>query len=117
MLTTEEANAYIRMTLKGWKRTDIKIEWAKDRPSVLGTFNWTRNKITLTPRILRSPALFREVFLHELAHALDYAERGTFLVKKNHVAHGKNWRKWCWTLGIPARRFIPVYEKACTELA
>lgn len=116
MLTIEEANAYIRMTLRGWNRTDINIEWSKDRRGILGTYNWMRNQITLTPRILKSPALFREVFLHELAHALDYAERGTFLVKKNHVAHGKNWRKWCLTLRIPARRFIPVYEKACPEL-
>ena len=117
MVTIEEANAYIRMTLRGWNLTNVKVEWGKDSRSHLGLFHWTQNKITLTPRILKSPALFREVFLHELAHALDYAERGTFLVKKNHVAHGKNWRKWCLTLRIPARRFIPVYEKACTELA
>lgn len=34
----------------------------------------------------------RDTLLHEIAHALDYEERGT-------TDHGPNWKKWCRVVG------------------
>ncbi len=65
-------------------------------------------RIELAVHVLQSFSLFREIFLHELAHLLDYQERGTYVVNKYEMAHGKNWRKWCRTLGIPARTTVRI---------
>lgn len=105
--TTEEINLYARMTLKQWKLADVKIEWMT-RKDVLGLAYADDWKIELSELCLSSFACFRETLLHEMAHLLDFQERGTYVVNTREVAHGKNWRKWCKTLGIPARLKIPA---------
>lgn len=102
MFTTTEVQQYIRLTLRQWNMSHVKVEWMESS-KFNGLAYAQENKIELALHTLRSFPLFKEVFLHELAHLLDYSERGTYVVNKYEMAHGKNWRKWCKTLGIPAR--------------
>lgn len=107
-MTLTEANEFIKATLNKWHYGDLKVEWIPNRRRVLGLYQFGKSgvRVLLTPRILNKSELFREVFLHELAHALDHRERGSFLINTRNSHHGANWRKWCERLGIPARRFI-----------
>lgn len=107
MITQEEADCFIRLTLRQWNLS-LPFEWTntKDR---LGAYNITNRRIELSRQILNSFPLFKEVFLHELAHALDLKERNHVFRKNGRCSfHNRTWRKWCLTLGIPARRFIPA---------
>lgn len=122
-MTITEADAFIKANLKKWNYSELKVEWIPNRKSFLGGYQFYRTfrnvlgkyqsqsqpppvRILLTPRILKKDELFREVFLHELAHALDHRERGSFQINTRNSYHGVNWRKWCKVLGIPARRYI-----------
>ena len=107
MLTTTEVQQYIRLTLKEHGAPNVEIKWI-DRQDVLGLAYASDWKIELSTLCLSSFKCFREVLLHEIAHLLDFQERGTYLVNKYEMAHGKNWRKWCKKLGIPARTKIPA---------
>jgi len=110
MITEQEAALYVRMTLKQWGLPPY-FKWTNTRRT-LGAYNIRDSRIELSRQILNSFPLFKEVFLHELAHALDITERvrffGTYKVRGRNDFHGKNWKKWCLTLRIPARRFIPT---------
>lgn len=106
-LTKNEVEQYIRLTLKQWKMSHVKIEWIQSQ-KFNGLAYAEESKIELAAHTLKNFPLFKEIFLHELAHLLDYRERGTYLVKKREMAHGKNWRKWCKVLGIPARLKTPI---------
>ncbi len=107
MLTTQEVEQYIRLTLKQWGMSHVRVSWIESK-KVNGLAYADDWRIELNYHVLRSFGLFKEIFLHELAHLLDYRERGTYIVNKYEMAHGKNWRKWCRTLGIPARRKTPA---------
>lgn len=107
MLTTTEVQQYIRLTLKEHGMSNVKVKWI-GREDVLGLAYAEQWKIELSTFCLSSFRCFRETLLHEIAHLLDYQERGTYVVNKYEMAHGKNWRKWCKTLGIPARLKIPA---------
>lgn len=107
MLTTQEVSQYIRLTLRQYGLPNVKIEWIQSS-KFNGLAYAPEGKIALSEHILSSFALFKEIFLHELAHLLDYNERGTFVVNKYEMAHGKNWRKWCRILKIPARIKTPI---------
>lgn len=102
MLTTTEVESYIRLTLKQWGMSHVRVSWIESN-KVNGLAYAGEDRIELAMHTLQAFGLFREIFLHELAHLLDYRERGTYVVNKYEMAHGKNWRKWCRTLGIPAR--------------
>jgi len=103
--TPTEAEQYVRMTLKQWGLSHVKLEWRTFQH--LGDANPYTNTLRLSVKVLVSLATFTETVKHEIAHFLDFQERGSFLINGRHVAHGKNWRKWCKTLGIPARTKIP----------
>lgn len=109
--TTEEINCYIRMTLKqhGMTHLPVSIKPKLKPCRAMGLYFFGQNKkIEIAEDALKSFALFRQVFLHELAHALDENERGSLRLNSGRVnAHGKNFTKWCKKLGIPAGRFIP----------
>jgi predicted SprT family Zn-dependent metalloprotease len=110
-VTHQEAEQYIRLTLRQYKLESIPVEWTNTKRR-LGCYRVQAKKIELSRQILSRFSLFQEVFLHELAHALDITERTKFFGthKKNgrNDFHGENWKKWCLTLRIPARRFIPT---------
>jgi predicted SprT family Zn-dependent metalloprotease len=110
-ITRQEAEQYIRLTLRQYKLESMLVEWTNTKRR-LGCYRIAEKKIELSNQILKSFHLFSEVFLHELAHALDITERinlyGTYKNKGRNDFHGKNWKKWCLTLCIPARRFIPT---------
>ena len=107
MITQEEADCFIRLTLKEWNLS-LPFEWTNTQDR-LGAYNITNRRIELSRQILNSFPLFKEVFLHELAHALDLKERNHIFRKNGRCSfHNRTWRKWCLTLGIPARRFIPA---------
>lgn len=110
-ITHQEAEQYIRLTLRQHNMTHIPVIWTNTKRR-LGCYRIEQKRIELSNQILQNFHLFAEVFLHELAHALDIAERtkffGTHKVKGRNEFHGKNWKKWCSNLNIHARRFIPV---------
>ena len=106
MLTTQEVHQWIRLTLRQHKMESVKVSFKKMERS-LGYFWAEKNEIVLGHKALFSFVRFKEVFLHELAHALDFSQRGTFLKNGRSCHHGKEFKKICLTLGIPARRFIP----------
>jgi len=107
MLTAHEVDQYIRLTLKEWGMASVRVEWMQSK-RFLGLAHAEESKIQLSENVLASFGLFREVFLHELAHLLDFRERGTYYVGSRRSLHGQNWRKWCQVLKIPARLRIPV---------
>lgn len=88
------------MTLRQHGLHDFVLEWCefKDR---LGEYEHGAKSVRLAPKLIKSFAVFNEVLLHEIAHALDYRERGT-------TDHGDNWKKWCRKVGCPARALIPT---------
>lgn len=101
-----EAETFIRIELRAWKIPQIQIEWRNMKE--LGLASPWENKIILSSKILSSSALLTEIVRHEIAHILDYNERGTFLKNGKNDFHGKNWKKWCLKVGCRPRRFIPV---------
>jgi predicted SprT family Zn-dependent metalloprotease len=112
MIPIEEADVYIRMTLREWKM-ETPIVWIDNQKRTLGYYCLKEKKIFLTKRILKSFVLFREVFLHELCHALDHSHRRILRSPSGRRDyHGKAFKSWCVKLKIPARAYIPVYEFA-----
>jgi predicted SprT family Zn-dependent metalloprotease len=107
MITQEEADCFIRLTLKQWNLS-LPFKWTNTQRR-LGAYDLTNRHIELSRQILNSFPLFKEVFLHELAHALDLKERNHLFHKNGRCSlHNRTWKKWCLTLGIPARRLIPA---------
>jgi len=104
--TQAEIESYVRMTLRQYKMENVKFSFKK-MTRTLGYFHNLENEIVFSFKALTLFARFREVFLHELAHAIDYQERGTFERNGRNDLHGKNFKRICLQLGIPARRFIP----------
>ena len=108
--TTEEINFYIRTTLRQWGMSHIPVVF-KDQLHVkraAGLYYPEEKKIEIAQKSLRCFSVFRYVLLHELAHALDHAERGTLWTTSGRCNyHGANFRKWCKKLGIPTGRFVP----------
>ena len=109
MITEQEAALYIRLTLKQWDMSHIPFSWTNTRRT-LGVYYVRDKRIELSRQILNSFPLFKEVFLHELAHALQYQELGGASKTKSgrNDFHGSVWKKWCAQLKIPARRLIPA---------
>jgi predicted SprT family Zn-dependent metalloprotease len=100
MLTTAEVDQYIRLTFKQYDLFDYSVEWMQLNGRRLGQANPWEKKIELSPKILKNFQSFKLVFLHELAHILDFKERGTFLVNGRNNFHGKTFKQCCRKLGI-----------------
>lgn len=108
MLTPKEVDFFIRASLKQQGISNVKYSFKK-MSRTLGYYYVQKNEIVLSLICLKSFTLFREVLLHEMAHALDAKEKGgTLKVNGRNDFHGKNWKKYCAQLKIPARRFIPA---------
>lgn len=75
---------------------DMNLNWDRCKKR-FGAFHWGGGK---RPKITFSSFLFHRVsdedshdtLLHEIAHALDWKERGT-------TDHGPNWKKWAVRVG------------------
>lgn len=110
MISEQDAKLFIRLTLKQYKMDHLEVSFCPKLGvgrKAWGLFWFRSKKIQLTPKVLHSYELFRHVFYHELAHALDDFERGGLVVNGRVNAHGKNFNKWCKRLGIKKGRFIP----------
>jgi predicted SprT family Zn-dependent metalloprotease len=110
MLTTQEVEQYIRLTLKQWKLSKLSVKWRDTNASWLGLAYVAKNEIVLNKMILIDFRLFDEVLKHEIAHFLQYKRNGNKFLKKNGrwMLHGKDFRDVCKEMGIPARTQIPV---------
>jgi predicted SprT family Zn-dependent metalloprotease len=106
MLTTNEIEQYVRLTLRQYKMEHVKVSFKK-MEKTLGYFWAEKNEIVLSLNALDSFVRFKNVLLHELVHAFQYAEQGTFKTKNGrNDFHGKSFKKWCKVLGISSSRFI-----------
>jgi predicted SprT family Zn-dependent metalloprotease len=112
-LTEKELDLYARMTLKQWDLSDISIKWA-DLPRSLGLADPWNKEITLSTRLLQSFSLFELTLLHEMAHILDYQERGTFKKNGRNSHHGPSFKKWCRKLGISTKTKVDVSKYGLT---
>lgn len=110
--TSSEIAQYIRMTLKQWGVSHLKIEWM-ERKKYLGLACVTENKIKLNKRILASFEIFDEVLKHEIAHCIQWKRNGNRFLTKNgrHIFHGADFAAVCKEMGIPARTRIPIRYK------
>lgn len=110
--TTSEIEQYIRMTLKQWSMSHLKIEWMNSGRS-LGLAYVVDGKIKLDKSILYSFKIFDEVLKHEIAHHIQWKRNGNrFLRSKNgrRSFHGKDFAAVCKEMGIPARTRIPIHQ-------
>lgn len=109
--TSSEIAQYIRMTLKQWGVSHLKIEWM-DRQNFLGLAYVTQDRIKLNKIILVSFRLFDEVLKHEIAHCIQYKRNGNRFLTKNgrRILHGKDFAAVCKEMGIPARTRIPIHH-------
>ena len=109
MLTTQEVDQYIRLTLKQHGFADHSVKWMKLKPRRLGQANPWEKRIELSEKILANFALFKLVFLHELAHVIQFYRMGeTYRVNGRNNFHGKVFKQCCRELGISHKTKIPV---------
>lgn len=107
MLTPQEVQQYILLTLKEFNVSDVSVSWIESE-KVRGLAYAQEGRIELAFNCLSSFRCFRETLIHEILHIVDFRERGTYVVNKYEMAHGKNWRRLCKAAGIPARVRIPA---------
>jgi predicted SprT family Zn-dependent metalloprotease len=107
--TTTEITQYIRMTLKQWGMSHLKIEWMNGQ-NFLGLAYVSQDKIKLNKIILVSFKLFDEVLKHEIAHFIQFKRNGNRFLRKNgrRILHGEDFAAVCKEMGIPARTRIPL---------
>jgi predicted SprT family Zn-dependent metalloprotease len=48
------------------------------------------------------------VVRHEIAHALHFEDKGTFVANVKNSYHGKEFKRFCKIVGCPATRYIPA---------
>jgi predicted metal-dependent hydrolase len=97
MLTTQEVEQYIRLTLKQWGMSSVRVQWMKPN-RFLGLAYAEDSMIELSEKVLGSFGLFREVFLHELAHLHEMNHSPAFWnvvasILPDHVARRKELQK------------------------
>lgn len=109
MLTEQEVDLYTRITLKQQGFAHYRVEFMKLGGRRLGQANPWEKKIELSPRVLSSFALFKLVFLHELAHVIQFYRMGeTYKVNGRNNFHGKVFKQACRELGISHKTTILV---------
>ena len=69
MLTTQEVDQYIRLTLKQWDLAHVSVKWFSSSRT-LGRADVWKNVLELNLGILKRFSLFEEVLKHEIAHFL-----------------------------------------------
>lgn len=109
MLTTQEVQQYIKLTLKQYK-VSVKVSFCDDcfdTKGFSGYYSLVKKQIVLDRRVLKSFPLFKYVFLHELVHALDHKERKELTKNGRRNYHGANFNKWCKIVGIPRGAKMP----------
>tara|TARA_R110001632_G_scaffold6539_4_gene26718 strand:+ start:1027 stop:1356 length:330 start_codon:yes stop_codon:yes gene_type:complete len=99
-ITKQEAELYIRMTLKQYGDC-VKVIICPKRKTWLGKCNFQTETISVTEENLTCFHLFESTFLHELAHWRQYLELGRTLSMKNGrwQYHCPVWKKHCLSLG------------------
>lgn len=113
VFTKSEAELYARLTLKQWGVSHIKVvisDVIENSPKTMGLFSWEDGEtITIKTKCLERFITFDYVLKHELAHALDYKERGSLHTSNGRANfHGANFHKWCKKLCIPVNALVPV---------
>lgn len=110
-LTETEVSQYIRLTLKEWGLNHISVEWNEKMNYAIGLAIPWKNKIQLSPKILCSFFTFRQTFLHEVAHIIQWERNGkTFKNEKGrNDFHGKLFKQICKELKIPSDTRIPIF--------
>jgi predicted SprT family Zn-dependent metalloprotease len=109
MLTAQEVEQYARLTLKQHGFADHKLIVMDLTGRRLGQANPWEKQIELSPRALSSFALFKLVFLHELAHIIQFYRMGqTYKVNGRNNFHGKIFKQACRELGISHKTTIPA---------
>ncbi len=78
---------------KRWKRT-------------LAECNPNTKTLEFSPRALSCYSVSLQIIRHEIAHALDWEERGTWRVKVQNRHHGRAWKEKCRLVKCPATRYI-----------
>lgn len=110
MLTPNEVNQYIHLTFKQYSLANYKVVWKPNLKRVLGAANPWKKQIELSPRILASFESFKQVFLHEVGHILQFSMMGgTYKTNGRNNFHGKEFKKACKIVGIPYFRIIPSH--------
>jgi len=106
-VTHQEAEQYIRLTLRQHNMTHIPVLWTNTKRR-LGCYRVVEKRIELSNQILQSFHLFRQVLLHEICHALQYKElNGVSKTKSGrNDFHGKVFKKWCKIVGVSSDRLI-----------
>lgn len=109
MLTKQEVDQYIRLTLKQWGLSQLSVKWFESE-RVLGRADVRGNVLELNARILKRFSLFDEVLKHEIAHFLQFQANGNkFLWNgKRFSYHGADFKAQCRRMKIPARSRIPA---------
>jgi predicted SprT family Zn-dependent metalloprotease len=108
-LTKAEADLLIRMELRQWGFPPDAYEWTEaTEGNGIAWVYASHVKVYLTEKVLASAALLTEVIKHEVAHLLDFKERGLTEVSTGTHVHGASWKKWCRIVGCRARKIIPV---------
>jgi predicted SprT family Zn-dependent metalloprotease len=104
-----EVEIYCRMELKQWKLGDYSIVW-KEMKGTLGLADPWNKTIILNPLVMRSTEMLMWIVKHEMAHVLDWIERGgTFQNEKGrNDFHGASWKKWCRLVGVKPDRCVAV---------
>ena len=108
-LTTTEAEQYIRLTLKQWGMSHVKIEWMEGN-TFLGLANPWIGRLKLNTKILNRFSLFHEVLKHEIVHFIQFKRNGNKFLKVNGrwSYHGADFKAICKEMNIPARTRIPI---------
>ncbi len=100
-LTTNEVAQFARLTLKQYGFADYNLVWMDFSDNRLGQANPWEKQIELDPKVLRDFPTFRLVFLHELAHVIQFYRMGkTYRVNGRNNFHGKVFKQCCRELGI-----------------
>jgi len=110
MLTTQEVEQYIRLTLKQYGLTGYRITWKETYKRTFGRANPWEKEIILSKEILRSFHLFNWILKHEIAHCIHWMRNGGSFKNKNgnNVFHGKEFKAICREIGISGSTKIPV---------
>ena len=109
MLTTQEVEQYIRLTFKQYGFSDFSVEWMNLGARRLGQANPWEKKIELSPKTLDTFHGFKLVFLHELAHVIQFYKMGqSYKVNGRNNFHGKVFKQCCKQLGITHKTHLNI---------